>query len=74
MRLEGLGQLRKSNDLIGTQTRDPPACIIVPQPTTLPRAPLEKNPFAVYSLQLFVQRVQNILTTVMCNRSMLITG
>jgi hypothetical protein len=28
-----------SNDLMGNQTRDPPACSIVPQPTTLPRAP-----------------------------------
>jgi hypothetical protein len=29
----------KSNNLIGNRTRDPPACSIVPQPTTLPRAP-----------------------------------
>jgi hypothetical protein len=36
--LEGLGKLKKSNDLIGTRTRDLPACGIVPQPTTLPRA------------------------------------
>jgi hypothetical protein len=28
----------KSNDLIGNRTRDLPACSIVPQPTTLPRA------------------------------------
>jgi hypothetical protein len=28
-----------SNDLIGNQTRDLPACNIVPQPTTLPHAP-----------------------------------
>jgi hypothetical protein len=33
---EGLDQL---NDLIGIRTRDLPACNIVPQPTTLPRAP-----------------------------------
>jgi hypothetical protein len=32
VRLEGLGQLKKSNDL--------PACSIVPQPITLPRASL----------------------------------
>jgi hypothetical protein len=32
--LEGLGKLKKSND-IGNQTRDLPACSIVPQPTTL---------------------------------------
>jgi hypothetical protein len=34
MRLEGW-----KIDLIGTRTRDLPACSIVPQPTTLPRAP-----------------------------------
>jgi hypothetical protein len=38
-RLEGLGQLKISNDLIGTRSRDFPACSIVPKPTTLPRAP-----------------------------------
>jgi hypothetical protein len=38
MRLEGLGKLKRSH-LIGTQSRDLPACSIVPQPTTLPRAP-----------------------------------
>jgi hypothetical protein len=31
--------IEKSNDLIGNRTRDLPACGIVPQPTTLPRAP-----------------------------------
>jgi hypothetical protein len=39
VRLEGLGQLKKSNDLIGNRTRNLPACSIVPQPTTLPRTP-----------------------------------
>jgi hypothetical protein len=39
VRLEELGELEKSNDLIGTRSRDLPACSIVPQPTTLPRAP-----------------------------------
>jgi hypothetical protein len=38
-RLEGLGKLKKSNDLIGDRTHDLPACSIVPQLTTLPRAP-----------------------------------
>jgi hypothetical protein len=38
MRLEELGQLKKSNDLISNGTHDLPACSIVPQPTTLPRA------------------------------------
>jgi hypothetical protein len=31
-------EFEKSNDLIGNQTHDLPACSIVPQPTTLPRA------------------------------------
>jgi hypothetical protein len=38
VRLEGLGQLKKIN-VIGTRTRDLPACSTVPQPTTLQRAP-----------------------------------
>jgi hypothetical protein len=41
VRLEGLDQL-KIVHLIGTRTRDLPACSIVPQPTTLPRAPIFK--------------------------------
>jgi hypothetical protein len=39
MRLKEIGQLKKSNDPIGYRTRHLPACSIVPQPTTLPRAP-----------------------------------
>jgi hypothetical protein len=39
VRLEGLGQLKKSNDLIENRIRDLPACNIVPQPTTLPLLP-----------------------------------
>jgi hypothetical protein len=40
VRLEGLGQLKeKKIHLIGTRNRDFPACSIMPQPTTLPRAP-----------------------------------
>jgi hypothetical protein len=31
--------IEKSSDLIGNRTRDLPACSIMPQPTTLPRAP-----------------------------------
>jgi hypothetical protein len=31
--------IKKSSDLIRNQTRDLPACVIVLQPTTLPRAP-----------------------------------
>jgi hypothetical protein len=39
LQLEGLGQLKKFND-IGNQTHNLPACSILPQPTMLPRAPL----------------------------------
>jgi hypothetical protein len=39
LRLEGLDKL-KTIHAIGTRTRDLPACSIVPQPTTLPRAPI----------------------------------
>jgi hypothetical protein len=34
-----VGRVEKSNDLLGIGTRDLPACSIVPQSTTLPRAP-----------------------------------
>jgi hypothetical protein len=36
MRLEGIGQLKKSNHLIGNRPRNYPAYSIVPQPTTPP--------------------------------------
>jgi hypothetical protein len=50
MRLEGLGQLKKSNDLIEIRTRDLPACSIVPQPTTLLCASPGKYSALNYSL------------------------
>jgi hypothetical protein len=37
VRLEGLGKLKKIH-IIGTRSRDLPACSIVPQRTALPRA------------------------------------
>jgi hypothetical protein len=40
---DAAGRIRsneKSNDLLGNRTRDLPACSIVHQPTTLPRAPV----------------------------------
>jgi hypothetical protein len=44
VRLEGLGQLKKKNNyLVGNRTRDIPACRILSQPTTLPRAPGLQN-------------------------------
>jgi hypothetical protein len=39
VRREGLGKLEKFILLIGSGTRDLPACGIVDQPTELPRAP-----------------------------------
>jgi hypothetical protein len=38
VRLEGLSKRKKSNDLIGSRTRDLPARSIVPHATTQPRA------------------------------------
>jgi len=35
--------MKKSNDIIGSRTRDLPACSAVPQPTAPPRAPTGKN-------------------------------
>jgi hypothetical protein len=40
VRLEGLGKSKKFKYLIGNPTCGLPACSIVSQPTTLPRAPL----------------------------------
>jgi hypothetical protein len=39
VRLEVLGQLKKSNNFVENRTRDLPVCSIMPQPTTLPRTP-----------------------------------
>jgi hypothetical protein len=43
--LEGLGKLKISNDIIGNRTHNLPVCSIVPQPATLPHAPLETWPW-----------------------------
>jgi hypothetical protein len=40
MLMEGLGQLKELNDSIKNRTRGLPACITVPKPTMLQRAPL----------------------------------
>jgi hypothetical protein len=42
VRLDGLGKMKEFNDLIGTRTRDLPACSTVPQQTMLQRAPQNK--------------------------------
>jgi hypothetical protein len=41
VRLEVLGKLKKSNELLRNRTGELPACSIVPQPTTLPDAPIQ---------------------------------
>jgi hypothetical protein len=43
MRLEELGKLEKSSDFIGAGTCDLPAGSLMPQLTTLPRAPNSKS-------------------------------
>jgi hypothetical protein len=48
VRLEGLGKLKHSNDLIGNRTRYLPAFNIVPQPIMLPRGPIE--PIVVHNI------------------------
>jgi hypothetical protein len=49
VRLEGLGQLKKFNDLTRNRTRDLPAYSVVPRLTTLPshRGGPVSNPFLV---------------------------
>jgi hypothetical protein len=43
--------IEKSNDFIGNLTRDLPACSVVLQPTTLPRAPVFFVWFYVITIQ-----------------------
>jgi hypothetical protein len=64
--------IEKSSDLIENRTRDIPACCVVPQPTTLPRAPVKCPMFIKIRIQgnysiLFDQssfRVCRVLTMV----------
>jgi hypothetical protein len=67
--LEGLGKLKKSNDLIGNRNRDLPACSIVPQPITLPRAqikPINKENIRTAAMLLFYILQKNYFNTVAC--------
>jgi hypothetical protein len=51
MWLEGLGKLKKSNDIIANRTHDLSASSIVPQPITLPRPPPQRKPLCfIYEL------------------------
>jgi hypothetical protein len=45
MRLDGLGQLKKSNGLIGIRSRDITACITVSQPTMLSSVTVSFNKY-----------------------------
>jgi hypothetical protein len=54
VRLEGLGKLKKKIHLIGTRTRDLPACGTVPQPNKLPRAPSKMGLIGKYIVSLVV--------------------
>jgi len=56
VRPEGLGQWKKSNDTVGNQTRDLPACNAVPQPTAPPRAPQCPVPSAFISVKNYKNR------------------
>jgi hypothetical protein len=48
VRLEGLGKLNKSSELIRNRTRDLPVCSIVPQPTMLLHIPVTRNHYINY--------------------------
>jgi hypothetical protein len=58
VRLQGLGKLKKSNDLIGNRTSDLLAFSIVPQPTTIPRAPNEYVRIAKILIKAVVDEVK----------------
>jgi hypothetical protein len=60
MQLEGLGQLKKSNDLIGIPTRSLPACSIVSQPTVLPLAPTDKYDLPI-NCTIILSEIQNVI-------------
>jgi hypothetical protein len=55
VRQEGLGQLKKISNLIGTRTVELPACSLAHQPSTIPRAPL--LPFVGIKAQLSCSEV-----------------
>jgi hypothetical protein len=72
VQLEGLGQLKNSNDLIGNRTCDLPACSVVPQPSMLLCVPhtLSRQPYASF---LFIKiSSMVILVLVICLKESLI--
>jgi hypothetical protein len=60
MRLEGLGKL-KTIHLIGTRSRDLPVCSIVPQPTTLPRAPTKTGRLKIPEMSAILIQIHRVL-------------
>jgi hypothetical protein len=53
VRLKGLGKFKKSTSS-GIRTGDLPACSIVPQPTTLPRAPSFFSYVYIFNIEIMV--------------------
>jgi hypothetical protein len=51
VRLEGLGQLKISNDVIGNRTCDPRACNRLPKSTTVPHAPCPHETFMIHRIK-----------------------
>jgi hypothetical protein len=56
-----LGKLKKKSTLSGTQTDDLPSCTILPQPTTLPRAPRDITYYYLLFFLLELWEVESIL-------------
>jgi len=42
--------MKNSNDTIGNRTRDLPTCSAMPQPTALPRTPIDVTGISIYHL------------------------
>jgi hypothetical protein len=54
MRLKGLNTLKQKSTSSGSSTGDLPACSIVPQATTLPRAP--EYDTKIFAVETFLKR------------------
>jgi hypothetical protein len=60
VRLEGLSQLKKINDLFGIRSRYLQACSIVPQPTTLSRALFDTEQTVTYCIEEYHIETYNV--------------
>jgi hypothetical protein len=65
VRVEGVGKLKKKKiNLIGGRSRDIPACSIVLQPTTLPRAPsILSNGIKIFFVWFLWPQFGNLIVT-----------